>query len=460
MKHLFALLVLAVPALGAQQRPEIRPIGPVLATSTETFGPLLFVRHLKSGVLVNDQANRRLLKLDENLANPVVVADSTPATANAYSGRSAGLIAYRGDSSLFVDAGSMSMYLVDGEGKLGRVMSVPRAQDAMVLGNTPLGNASYDGVGHLVYRGFGGMRFDMRGGPGGGAPAAARAEGARRTERVEATASAGGGMPMMMPQLPESTSVVRVNLATRSVDTLAWLKIPRVKMDIQRDEATGNIRASAIMNPLPTVDEWAVLSDGSVAVVRGRDYHIDWIRPDGTRESSPKIPFDWQRLSDEDKVAFMDSLKAARERFLATQPAPPAPVASSTTTTGPGGQQQRMQTVMIGGPAGAAAGGNPMEMAMGRNMQFVPPEELPDYKPAFFTGGVRADRDGNLWVLTVPTKAIAGGPVYDVINRKGELVERVQIPKDRTLMGFGEGGILYLGVRNGTRMTLEKARVR
>jgi hypothetical protein len=456
MKHFYTLLAIAItaPVLSAQQRPEIRPIGPVVATSSEAFGPLIFVRHLKSGVLVNDQANRRLLKLDENLANPVVVADSTPATANAYSGRSAGLIAYRGDSSLFVDAGSMSMYVVDGEGKLGRVMSVPRPQDAMVLGNTVIGNAGYDGAGHLVYRGFGGMRFSM-GGPGGGAPAA-RAEGARR---VEAAASGGGPMPMM-PQLPESSSVVRVNLATRAVDTLAWVRIPRVKMDIQRDEATGNIRANAIMNPLPTVDEWAMLSDGSVAVVRGRDYHIDWIRPDGTRESSPKIPFDWQRLSDEDKVAFMDSLKAARERFLATQPAPPAPVASSTTTTGPGGQQQRMQTVMIGGGPGAATSGNPMEAAMGRNMQFVPPEELPDYKPPFFTGAVRADRDGNLWVLTVPTKAIAGGPVYDVINSKGELVERVQIPKDRTVMGFGEGGIVYLGVRNGTKVTLEKARIR
>jgi hypothetical protein len=459
-KQLLSILMAAVavtPAVHAQQRPEIRQLGPVVATSSETFGPLLYLRHLKSGVLVNDQAGRRLLKLDENLSNPVVVADSTPATATAYSGRSAGLIAYRGDSSLFVDPASMSMYVVDPEGKLGRVMSVPRSQDALALGNAPLGNATYDGNGHLVYRGFGGMRFNM-GGPAAGAPAGARAEGARRVEGI--VAGGGGGMPMM-PQLPESSSVVRVNLATRAVDTLAWVKIPRVKMDIQRDEATGTVRASAIMNPLPTVDEWAVLSDGSVAVLRGRDYHIDWIRPDGTRESSAKIPFDWQRLTDEDKVTFMDSLKAARERFLATQPAAPSPVQSSTTTsTGPNGQQQRMQTTMIVGGGAAAAGGNPMEMAMGRNMQFVSPEELPDYKPPFFTGSVRADADGNLWVLTVPTKGIAGGPVYDVINSKGELVERVQIPKDRTIMGFGAGGFVYLGVRTANRITLEKAKVR
>ncbi|HYC50264.1 MAG TPA: hypothetical protein VEB19_04055 [Gemmatimonadaceae bacterium] len=452
-RHISLVLAVAAlaPTVGAQQRPEIRQLGPVVATSSETFGPLVFVRHLKSGVLVNDQANRRLLKLDEMLANPTVVADSTPATASAYSGRSAGLIAYRGDSSLFVDPGSMSMYLVDGDGKLGRVMSVPRSQDALALGNAPLGNATFDGQGHLVYRGFGGMRFNL----GGAGAGPARAEAARRVE----VAAGGGSGQIMMPALPESSAVVRVNLATRAVDTLAWVRIPRVKMDIQRDEATGNMRASAVMNPLPTVDEWAVLSDGSVAVLRGRDYHIDWIRPNGTRESSAKIPFDWQRLTDEDKVTFMDSLKAARERFLATQPAPPAPQVSSSTTTGPGGMQQRTMVAM-GGPGAGAAGGNPMEMAMGRNMQFVPPEELPDYKPPFFTGAVRADADGNVWVLTVPTKAVAGGPIYDVINAKGELTERVQIPKDRTIIGFGEGGIVYLGVRNGTRTTLEKAKVR
>ena len=34
--------------------------------------------------------------------------------------------------------------------------------------------------------------------------------------------------------------------------------------------------------------------DGSVAILRGRDYHIDWINADGSRVSSPKMPFDWK----------------------------------------------------------------------------------------------------------------------------------------------------------------------
>ena len=78
----------------------------------------------------------------------------------------------------------------------------------------------------------------------------------------------------------------------------------------------------------------------------------------------------------------------------------------------------------------------------------------------FLNGFVRADADGNVWVRTIPTKAIAGGPVYDVINRKGELVERVQIPANRTIAAFGPGGVVYLTTREGMTTKLEKATVR
>jgi hypothetical protein len=55
---------------------------------------------------------------------------------------------------------------------------------------------------------------------------------------------------------------------------------------------------------------------------------------------------------------------------------------------------------------------------------------------------------------------VAGGPVYDVVNLKGELVERVQVPKDRTIVGFGAGGVVYLLAREGTTAKLERARTR
>lgn len=443
LKRIGALVLSAlcapVLAVTAQQRPDVRPLGPVVTTTTERFGPVVFVSHTATGVIVNDPTNRRLVKLDEALTNPQVIADSTPATANAYSGRSGALLAYRGDSTLFVDPQSLSMLVIDPAGKIARVMSVPRSQDAMVLGNTPIGGAAYDGAGRIVYRGFAMPRFNVRRGADGAPVAAA-------------------------PELPDSGAIVRVSLASRQVDTVAWVRIPRPKVEMDRD-TLGNIRPRITMNPLPTVDEWAVLADGSVAIVRGHDYHVEFARPDGTRESAPKIPFDWQRLTDEDKVAFLDSLQAARDRFLASQPAPAEPQVSSSTTTGPTGER-RVQTMVMAGPgpgaAAAAAGGNPLAgMMMSRNVNFVRAEELPDYKPPFFSGSVRADADGNLWVLTIPTKGIAGGgSVYDVISGKGELIDRVQVPKDRMIVGFGRGGIVYLAAREGTATKLEKAKIR
>ena len=448
MMKLSVLALVAAPVFvaAAQQPLPTRPLGPVVATSKAEFGPMLTVRHLANGgVLVNDVQNRRVVMLDSTLARMTVVADSTPATANAYSGRSAGLVAWRGDSSLFVDPQSLTMLVIDPAGNVGRTMALPRSQDAMMLGNAMLGGTAFDGRG-IVYRtmNFQGMMRAAR--PGGGGPGAAP----------------------VMPQMPDSTPIIRVDIATRAVDTLGQIRIPNLKLDVQRDE-NGRVTVSTIANPLPTVDDWAVLSDGSIALVRGRDYHVDFIRPDGTRESGAKIPFEWRRLSDEDKVAFMDSVKAQRERLLAQMEAQDSTHGAAERGAGqrvmrgggdgparggPPGDQVRI-TFGPGGGGGGGGGGNPMMMG-GRNMQFIPADELPDYQPVFFAGAVRADNDGNLWVRTIPTKALSGGPVYDVINGKGELVDRIQIPADRAIIGFGAGGTVYLATQTGTTRTIER----
>jgi len=436
-----ALASLISTAAVAQQAPAVRPIGATLATSAPGFGGLVFVRDTKSGVLVNDIQNRRLLLLDPTLTNSIAVTDTTPATANAYAGRIASLIAYRGDSSLFVDPSSLSMLVIDPAGKVARVMSVPRAQDAMALGNGAMGGAAFDASGKLVYRSM--SRPNMR-----------------PMER-----SANGTMIMQPPEIPDTAAVVRVDLVTRQLDTVGFVKIPVPKLDMDRDDK-GNVNVRMTMNPLPTIDEWAVLSDGSVAFIRGRDYHIDWLRPDGSRASSPKIPFEWQRMTDEDKVAFIDSLKAARERMAnAPVPAGPAGIPGAAGVAGGGGAGGgEGRTIVIGGGPGGpvGAGGGDRGGAGRMQMNFVAPSDLPDYKPPFFAGATRADADGNLWIRTIPTKGTTGGPIYDVINSKGELIDRVQVPKDRTIIGFGAGGIAYMQVRepNATTSKLERARIR
>ena len=61
-----------------------------------------------------------------------------------------------------------------------------------------------------------------------------------------------------------------------------------------------------------------MLSDGTVALIRGRDYRVEYRNPDGTWTSSAKLPFDWLHYAEEDKQKLVDSVKQANERQVAT----------------------------------------------------------------------------------------------------------------------------------------------
>ena len=141
--HLLPSILLA-GAAGAQQQPTtpVRQLGAVVAKSTTPWNTIIGMRALPGGrVLVNDIVGRKVLMLDSALAPIGAVADTTAATATAYSGRFASLIPFRGDSTLFVDPQSMSMMVIDPNGKITRVMSVPRGEDAGALGGVQGGSS-------------------------------------------------------------------------------------------------------------------------------------------------------------------------------------------------------------------------------------------------------------------------------------------------------------------------------
>jgi hypothetical protein len=88
----------------------------------------------------------------------------------------------------------------------------------------------------------------------------------------------------------------------------------------------------------------------------------------------------------------------------------------------------------------------------------VEPSEMPDYYPPIRAGTVKADQDGNLWILPTTSTLSANGLVYDVVNNKGVIIERVKLPPNRRLMAIGKGGVVYMGVTDhGFR--LERATV-
>jgi hypothetical protein len=190
---------------------------------------------------------------------------------------------------------------------------------------------------------------------------------------------------------------------------------------------------------------------------------VDYIDADGTRRSGAKIPFDWQRLSDDDKTAIIDSTRKVMEaqRAGGGGPGGGAPAGGAAAITGGGGG---MVVTINGGPGGAQTqlGGPPPAAGTVQlpPLSFYPPSELADYRPAFAGGATRADAEGRLWIRTIPTKPLAGGAEYDVIDRDGKLADRVAIPKGTTIIGFGPKGSVYLGIRDAAGVHVMRARGR
>jgi len=385
-------------ALFLAQQPPVRLIAAPDARTTVKLADVASVRALPGGkLLVNDTRRRLLLLVEPTLDRASVVLDSAAGATDGYGPRAGGLIPFRADSSLFIDPVGLSMYVITPAGKVGRVASIPRSQDAGSLASTANGLPGLDVAGRLVYRGSINPQRAMNGG-------------------------------MTVGQTPDSLEVVRLNMSSRKLDTAGFVKTAKVKITVTQTD--GGMNVAAEMNPVQMVDDWAVLSDGSIALVRGIDYHVDFLGATGL-VAGPKVPFEWKALTDEDKVALIDSVK----RTMTTpQGAPNAAAAAGHTgmTMGPGGHTLSAVTL-------------------------VPAAELPDFMPAFNAGAARGDADGNLWIRTTARRTGAiGGPIYDVLDRTGKLIDRIQVPAGRSIVGFAPSGVVYLVGRDPSGDFIER----
>jgi hypothetical protein len=207
-----------------------------------------------------------------------------------------------------------------------------------------------------------------------------------------------------------------------------------------------------------------MLPDGTIAVVRGSDYHVDWIAPNGAVTSTPKIAHEWLPLTDNMKRAIIDSVRRADSTNLERQRprADSMALAAGHATCAAGNVASEL----------VCSGSGPIDLPV-----YMTPEQLPNLSPPFLqydargltysSSPVRADADGNLWIrvnqgaggqLAALPKAASGGFVYDIVSRQGVLVDRIQIPAGTTLIGFGRG-VAYLVSREGAGYRLARARI-
>jgi hypothetical protein len=423
--------VLVASTATAQSAPSARQIGRLERVSSEPLGSVTSALALSNGsVLVNDTQWRRVLLFDSTLSHVKVLADTTVATANAYGAFPGTLIRFREDSALFIDQSTLSMLVLAPSGAIARVMAVPRPRDQPGLFGGPFGTPGVDPRGRLVY--FVGETAN-------------NILIIRRGSRLRGTSAT---YPNGMPENVDSGFIARVDLASRAVDTVAAINTPKQRRLIKVDDRGFITAIETTIIPLALIDDWAMLRDGTIAVVRGRDYHVDWLG-DGHKSSSAKIAFGWQRIDDARKQTLIDSSAAAFQSHLAEV------VAGAGRGAVPGGGRGAG-----GGRAGAGlpAGRGPPAETVPNVVKRASLDEVPDYWPAFERGSVSPDIDGNLWIRT--TAMVAGRPVYDVVNRKGELVDRVQLPSFRTIAGFGPG-VVYMAVKDEAGIVhLERARVK
>lgn len=384
---------------GGQSLPPIRSIGQVQRVSApHRLSSAAAVRSLPDGrAIVNDIVGHRLVVFDSTFADVSVIIDSANTTGGTLGTQVGGIIPFRGDSTIFVDPSTLSLLVIDSRGRIARVMAAPRADGIAFLVGGPFGTPGFDAAGRLISR------------------------GTARAVPASATTSTSGASIVQMPQQPDSAPIVRFDLATRKMDTVGLIKTPRSVTRFARAD-DGNIIVTLTLNPMQLLDDWALLSDGTLAIVRGRDYHIDWVTPDRAMIATPKMPFAWHRMTDVDKTALLDSARVAVDKDLA---------------------MMRSKLSTRSAPV----------------IDLVPASDLPEYRPPFEAGAVRADPNGRLWIRTT---GVTEGSVYDIVDRSGEIIDRVRLPRGRVLVGFGQHATIFMafldGAGGGARV--EEARLR
>src|ERR1041385_2132602 len=371
LQTLTVLVVASAVTTGAQTPIPIRTIGPILASSTENVGQAVTVRATSDGhVIVRAGARQRVYAFDSTLKTPTIVVDSGSGTG-VIPIRTTGVIPYLADSTLLPDFGANALLVLDATGKQVRSMAPPRTQDLVFLGiPAAFGRPGLDAKGRLIYRIQSPPNLRPAPTPSG-------------SQKVE-----------MTPVNPDTAPIVRGDFDTRRIDTVAWLKTPsqgRMGMEMKENPAGGppSITMHMLVNPFPLADEWAMLSDGTIAIVRAHDYHIDWVDPDGTNRSSAKMPIDWRRYTDDERRQRVDSIRRVVDEQLKRQMSQPPP------------------------------GSPQIKMDVGD----VPDCEFPSFWPQIQQGSVLADLDAHLWILPTTSTNATNGLTYDVVNEKGDVIE-------------------------------------
>ena len=208
----------------------------------------------------------------------------------------------------------------------------------------------------------------------------------------------------MIANRDAGTPILRYDRRTQRIDSVAMLSAeqstPNVTPGVRQGGTGMGMRLTGARLPFNPIDDWDVTDEGDIAIARVEPFRIEWITRAGTRSTGPTQRYGPIPVTNADKEEWRDEMRAVGGGTL--------------TTTDASGRTQTQK------------------------MPIPEPTSWPDQKPPFVAGAVLASPDGQVWLLRSRAAADKSN-TYDVFDQKGVLVDRIIMPRDTRLIGFGRG---------------------
>ena len=377
----------------ATQQVPTRALRAPDAEFADPFSGIVAVLEIRDGrVIVADNRDRTLQLIDfsTKTATPIGRMGAGPGEWI----RPLRLLRMPGDTTFIYDMGNSRYLVVAPDGRAVRTYS-PFA-DAAVRGrgvapppNTDDGRGRSGGAGR---GGEAGLTMNTLASGGLTTATVLTATQTDRTGRVYYTgfpvtaAARGVGAVDTFP-------LVRQMLTSSIADTIVWLRNPPNASEISG--TTGAFRINA-MRPFESSDAWVAFPNGRVVIVRGADYHLDAIQPNGSVTRGAPVPYTPIRVTEADKRQWRDARTGA-------------------TVTTPSGQVVPLANL-------------------------PDPDSWPDRKSPFAANSVFGAPNGEVWVFR-QRAADDRIPSADVFDARGALVARVTLPADTRPIALGLRGV-------------------
>jgi hypothetical protein len=245
----------------------------------------------------------------------------------------------------------------------------------------------------------------------------------------------------------DSVLVIRHDYSRGVHDTIAAMAV---------DSRVYPIRAGLSATALFSfIDDVVVTTDGTVCVFHAHDVRLEWIGASETRLPGAQLQYTLRPISEANRTRVVDSANAAHRATYDTLSA--AYRAKSIARLG----SPPTHPVTMPAPGGGSITHEELDDAPVLRPTVLP-IEVPDvYPPTPGFQSVLADADNHVWIRLRTSTPDPAVETWEVVSRVGGVVDRVQVPRDRTIVGFAPGYV-YLVMHDETAKTsvIEKVRIR